>query len=163
MGIRRREGRLPFIFLLSISFFSSPRLALRTRFARFFASWFAWETVAVRFPSVYVPARDYRHHYSQSSLTDPVVRETDLTLTASETKLCLIQTICFSHKNHSGKKLAISGDFFFASADILLLNGVLTEPCVTSRNYFTCECQKFDMYFLQINEDWLWHARMLWY
>ena len=103
---------------------------------------------------MYVPARDYSHHYSQSSLTNPIVRETDLTLTGSETKLYLIQTICFSHKNHSGKKLAISGDFFLLPVDILLLNGVLTEPCGTSRNYFTYDCQKFDIYFLQTNEDW---------
>ena len=53
------------------------------------------------------------------ALTDPIVRETDLTLTASETKLYLIPTICFSHKNHSGKKLAISGDFFVASRGYL--------------------------------------------
>ena len=103
---------------------------------------------------MYVPARDYSHHYSQSSLTNPIVRETDLTLTGSETKLYLIQTICFSHKNHSDKKLAISGDFFLLPVDILLLNGVLTEPCGASRNYFTYDCQKFDMYFLQTNEDW---------
>ena len=77
---------------------------------------------------MYVPARDYSHHYSQSSLTNPIVRETDLTLTGSETKLYLIQTICFSHKNHSGKKLAISGDFFLLPVDILLLNGVLLNP-----------------------------------
>ena len=47
------------------------------------------------------------------------MRETDLTLTGSETKLYLIQTICFSHKNHSGKKLVISGDFLFASRGYL--------------------------------------------
>ena len=47
------------------------------------------------------------------------MRETDLTLTGSETKLYLIQTICFSRKNNSGKKLAISGDFFFASRGYL--------------------------------------------
>ena len=101
---------------------------------------------------MYVPALDYRHHYSQSSLTDPIVRETDLTLTASETKLYLIETICFSHKNHSRKQLAFSGDFFLLPVDILQLNGVSTELCVTSRNYFTNECQKFDM--IKMLYDW---------